>query len=121
MTSWYSFSNFTTTFCSLLKFFEIGPGRPSTQRLRWKGVTFYGTVTNGYGTVLAGENGDHVIWLDDCKVFNRGGRYSGSSQTFGNRYVPYITGGITTEMMNGPGAVLVRDHTILRVCSASQT
>jgi hypothetical protein len=76
-------------------------------------------VTSGYGTVLSGENGNHMTWLDDCKVFNLGGRWSGSSQTFGNRYVHYITGGITTEMMNGPGGELVRDHTVTKVLNGS--
>ncbi|MCE9612832.1 MAG: DUF1565 domain-containing protein [Lentisphaerae bacterium] len=98
---------------------EVGPGRPSTQRLRWHHVTLYCDYAgNAYMTILNGENGNHLVWLDDCKAWNKQGRWAAESLTFGNRYVAYVTGGLTTEMCDGPrGAVLVRDHTIEKITS----
>ena len=40
---------------------------------------------------------------------------------FGNRYIAYVTGGMTTEMDNGPGAVLMRDHRIVKITSDAFT
>ena len=96
---------------------QIGPGRPGTQRLRFRGVTLYCDAKSGYATILAGENGNNSVWLDDCKCYNRQGRWSANSNVFGNRYVGYVTGGITTEMNNGPGADLIRDHEVRRIAS----
>jgi hypothetical protein len=38
-----------------------------------------------------------------------------------NRYVPYVTGGLTTEMDNGPGGVLMRGHQIVKITSDAFT
>lgn len=89
---------------------EIGAGRPGTQRLHFKNVTLFCDVPKGYGTILAGENGKHVVWLDNCKCYNKKGRWAGGTSTFGNRYESYITGGVTTEMGNGPGGSLIHNH-----------
>jgi len=40
---------------------------------------------------------------------------------FGNRYVGYVTGGITTDMDNGPGALLLRNHKIHKITSDALT
>lgn len=100
---------------------EIGPGRPSTQRLRWHRVTLFCDFEGKYATILTGENGKHMAWLDDCKAYNKKGRWAGGTHTFGNRYVAYITGGLTTEMGDGPSAVLIRDHRLEKICSDAWT
>lgn len=101
---------------------EIGPGRPGTDKLRFEKVTLYADPPKrAYNTILAGENGSTIVWLDDCKMYNRKGRWGGGGVVFGNRYVGYVTGGITTEMDNGPGGVLVRNHKIHKITSDALT
>jgi len=101
---------------------EIGPGRPGTDKLRFKNVTLYADPPKrAYNTILAGENGSTVVWLDDCKTYNRKGRWGGGGVVFGNRYVGYVTGGITTDMDNGPGAELLRNHKIHKITSDALT
>jgi hypothetical protein len=100
---------------------EVTGGRPGTERLRWRSLSLVMEAEGKYATILVGENGKHSVWLDDCKVFNRKGRWAADSQTFGNRYVAYVTGGMTTEMANGPAAVLIRDHTIETISSDAWT
>ena len=96
---------------------QIAGGRPSTQRLRFRGVSLYCDAEKGYTPILAGENGKNSVWLDDCKCYNRKGRWAANSNVFGNRYVGYVTGGLTTEMMNGPGADLIRNHEVRKIGS----
>ncbi len=96
---------------------QIAGGRPSTQRLRFRGVSLYCNSEKGYTPILAGENGKNCVWLDDCKCHNRKGRWSANSNVFGNRYVGYVTGGLTTEMMNGPGGDLIRNHEVRKIGS----
>jgi hypothetical protein len=101
---------------------EIGPGRTGTDKLRFKNVALYGDPPKrGYNTILAGENGSTIVWVDECKMYNRKGRWGGGGNAFGNRYVGYVTGGITTEMDNGPGGVLVRNHKIHKITSDALT
>ena len=101
---------------------EIGPGRPGCEKLRFKDVTLYSDPPNRkYNTILSGENGSTIVWLDDCKMYNRKGRWEGGGVVFGNRYVGYVTGGITTDMDNGPGAVLLRNHKIHKITSDALT
>jgi hypothetical protein len=101
---------------------EIGAGRTGTDKLRFHNVTLYSDPpTRAYNTILSGENGSTIVWLDDCKMYNRRGRWAGGGVVFGNRYVGYVTGGITTEMDNGPGGVLVRNHKIHRITSDALT
>jgi len=101
---------------------EIGPGRTGCDKLRFKGVTLYSDPPKrGYNTILAGENGRTSVWVDDCRMYNRKGRWGGGGNAFGNRYVGYVTGGITTEMDNGPGGVLVRNHKIIKITSDALT
>ena len=54
-------------------------------------------------------------------MYNRKGRWDGGGVVFGNRYVGYVTDGITTEMDNGPGGVLVRNHKIQKITSDALT
>lgn len=101
---------------------EIGPGRPGCEKLRFKSVTLYSDPPNRkYNTILSGENGSTIVWLDDCRMYNRKGRWDGGGVVFGNRYVAYVTGGITTEMDNGPGALLLRNHKIHKITSDALT
>ena len=101
---------------------EIGPGRPGTDKLCFRGVTLYSDPpSRAYNTILAGEQGKTVVWVDDCKLYNKQGRWGGGGVAFGNRYVPYVTGGLTTEMDNGPGGVLMRGHQIVKITSDAFT
>ncbi len=100
---------------------EIAGGRPSTQRLRWRNLSVFCDYRGGYTTIMVGENGSHLIWLDNCRAYNKQGRWAADSTTFGNRYVAYVTGGLTTEMNNGPGASLIRDHRIEKIGSDAFT
>jgi hypothetical protein len=100
---------------------EVGPGRPSTQRLLWRGVTLFCDIESTYTSILTGENGNHMVWLDNCKAYNKKGRWAAGAQTFGNRYVAYVTGGVTTEMGNGPTAELIRNHALETITSDAWT
>ena len=96
---------------------QIAGGRPGTQRLRFRGVTLYCDLKGRYGSILDGENGKHSVWLDDCKTYNRQGRWAANANVFGNRYVAYVTGGLTTELTNGPDGVLLRGHEVRPIAS----
>ena len=101
---------------------EIGPGRPGTDKLLFQNVTLYTNPKDrGYNTILAGEQGKTIVWLDNCKCYNKKGRWEGGGNVFGNRYVPYLTGGITTDMSDGPGGVLMRDHKMVKITSDAFT
>lgn len=101
---------------------RIGPGRPGTQRLLFRHVTLFCEADQGrYATILMGENGRHAVWLDDCKTHNTKGRWAANSTPFGNRYTAYVTGGVTTDMGNGPGGSLLRDHVIETLASDAFT
>ncbi len=96
---------------------QIAKGRPGTQRLRFKGVSLYCDADSSYTAILDGENGNHIVWLDDCKCYNKKGRWAANANVFGNNYVGYVTGGLTTELNNGPGATLIRDHEVRKIAS----
>ena len=96
---------------------QIAKGRPGTQRLRFKGVSLFCDAESSYTSILDGENGNHVVWLDDCKSYNRKGRWAANANVLGNRYVGYVTGGLTTELNNGPTATLIRDHEVRTIAS----
>ena len=96
---------------------QIAKGRPGTQRLRFRGVSLYCDAESSYTAILDGENGSHSVWLDDCKTYNRRGRWAANANVFGNRYVGYVTGGLTTELNNGPDARLVRGHEVRTIAS----
>jgi len=101
---------------------ELGPGRPGTDKLCFRNVTLYGDPpTRAYNTILSGEQGRSIVWVDGCKLYNKKGRWEGGGEAFGNRYVAYVTGGLTTEMDNGPGALLMRDHRIVKITSDAFT
>ena len=96
---------------------QIAKGRPGTQRLRFKGVSLYCDADSSYTAILDGENGNHSVWLDDCKCYNKKGRWAANANVFGNRYVAYVTGGLTTELCNGPGGDLIRNHEVRKIAS----
>lgn len=90
---------------------QITKGRPSTDKLYLKNVSVVGDFDSGrYNAILAGENGKNIIWLDNCKVFNKPGRYKGNVSCFANKYVAYVTGGMCTEIQRGTGAELMRNY-----------
>ncbi|MGK2953914.1 MAG: hypothetical protein ACSLEZ_16205, partial [Thiobacillus sp.] len=98
------------------------PGRPGTDKLCFRNLSLYSDPpSRKYNTILSGEQGKSGVWLDDCRLYNRKGRWEGGGVAFGNRYVPYVTGGLTTEMDNGPGAVLMRNHRIVKITSDAFT
>ncbi len=99
---------------------EIGPGpmRPGgMRRLKFRGVTLFCDQKGGYVPILVGEQGAAAVWTDRCRMLNKAGRWAANSNAFGNGYVAFVTGGVTTEMMNGPGGSLVRDHRIETLAS----
>ena len=96
---------------------QIAKGRPGTQRLRFKGVSLYCDADSSYTAILDGENGNHIVWLDDCKCYNKKGRWAANAVVFGNNYIGYVTGGLTTELTNGPGGTLLRDHEVRKIAS----
>jgi len=101
---------------------EIGPGRPGTDKLCFRNVSLYSDPPDRrYNTILAGEQGKSIVWLDNCRLYNRKGRWGGGGEAFGNRYIGYVTGGLTTEMDNGPGALLMRDHCMVKMTSDAFT
>lgn len=94
---------------------EIEGGRPGTERLHFKNVVLFCDRADGrYVSILYGPG--LKIWCDNVKFTNKAGRHAAGSTAF-NAYTPYITGGITTEMMNGPGGRLIRGHTLERIGS----
>ena len=101
---------------------QIGKGRTGTDKLCFRNVTLYADPPKrGYNTILDGANGRTSVWCDNCKFYNRKGRWGGGGNHFGNRYKAYVTGGITTEMDNGPGAILLRNHKIVKITSDALT
>jgi hypothetical protein len=101
---------------------ELGPGRPGTDKLCFRNVTLYSDPPGrAYNTILVGEQNRTIVWVDNCKLYNKKGRWEGGGEAFGNRYIAYVTGGLTTEMDNGPGALLMRDHRIVKITSDAFT
>ena len=88
-------------------------GRTGTDKIHFKNVELYSDVSDGYGTVIMGESGETSAWFDNCKIYNKPGRYAGSTVPFGNRLRAYVTGGITTTMGSGPHAEIIRGHEIV--------
>lgn len=100
----------------------ISAGRPSTDKLKFQAVTLFADRAEGkYSTILAGENGKTQVWVDQCVMLNKQGRWKGNVDVFGNRYGSYITGGLSTQLNNGPGARLMRDHRIEHITSDAFT
>lgn len=99
----------------------ITPGRPGTDKLRFAGLTLASDPSEAkYHTLLTGDNGRSVVWVDDCVLTCRKGREF-SCNAFGNNYPSYVTGGETVELSNAPGAILMRGHRIRSICSDAFT
>ena len=101
---------------------QISSGRPGTQRLRFERITLFADKAQGkYNTIIAGENGKTQVWLDQCVMLNKQGRWKGNVNVLGNRYVSYITGGLSTQLNNGPAARLMRNHRVEHITSDAFT
>ena len=49
---------------------EIGPGRPGTDKLCFRGATLYNDPpSRAYNTILVGEQGKAVVWVDNCELY----------------------------------------------------
>ncbi|MBM4020234.1 MAG: hypothetical protein FJ288_18265, partial [Planctomycetes bacterium] len=71
---------------------ELGPGRPGTDKLCFRNLTLYADPPERrYNAILSGEQGRTVVWLDQCRLYNKKGRWEGGGVAFGNRYVAYVT------------------------------
>lgn len=98
---------------------KIQGGRTGTDKLHFKNVEFFSEQTDGYGAIIMGEGGETMGWFDNCKFYNKAGRYAGSVSVFGNKMRAFVTGGSTSEVANGPQCELVRGHEISSVaCDA---
>jgi len=101
---------------------EVGHGRPNTQRLRWKDLTFYlDDASKSYRVILVGEGGSHSVWLENDKFWNKQGRWAAQCHILGNGYRAYVIGGLTTQMTGGPGSFLLRGHTMQTLCADGYT
>lgn len=96
---------------------EFSAGRPGADKLRFKGVSLFCDAEGKYASIIAGENGSTWCWLDDCRLFNKKGRWACNAQVLGNRMRAYVTGGETFDMANGPGATLQRGHYVHHISS----
>jgi hypothetical protein len=100
---------------------EITAGRPGFDKLRFAGVSLVAEPEKpGYNTILAGENGKHVVWFDGCRMVCSKGREWGAQLT-GNNYPSYITGGEVIDLADGPSARLMRGLRMRRICSDAFT
>lgn len=95
--------------------------RPGTNRLRWKNVTLASNKTGGEGAsayILMGVNIQprHLVWLDDCKAWNKLGQFSAETNVF-NMYTSYLTGGVGMNLWNAPGGTLIRNYTVENITS----
>ncbi|MGN0855427.1 MAG: hypothetical protein ACI4R9_07905 [Kiritimatiellia bacterium] len=91
---------------------KIVGGRTGTERLHFINCELFCDVSDGYGTVIMGEGGRTMAWFDNCRIYNKQGRYAGTTSPFGNRLRAFVTGGITEEITNGPNGELVRNHVV---------
>jgi len=94
---------------------KLRPGRTGTDKLLFRNVVFECDVLDGYGTAVLGEDGSTSAWFDNCVFRNAHGRYAGETTPFGGRLTAYVTGGVTEDMTDGPGAVLIRSHKVRRI------
>ena len=91
---------------------QIKGGRTGCDKLHFKDVTIFSDITSGVSYALGGVDENSVCWLEGCLVRDKGGRSAGRSYTFGNKMTGYVTGGVTTEMGDGPRGKIVRGHLI---------
>lgn len=98
-----------------LKDIRIQGGRTGCDKLRFKDVQIFCSVTGGQGFVLAGADANSLCWLDGCRVYNKQGRSAAMTLIFGNKLTGYVTGGATTETGTGPCCKLLRNHVIKNI------
>lgn len=91
---------------------KIAGGRTGTEKLHFINCELFCDVSDGYGTVIMGEGGQTMAWFDNCRIYNKQGRYAGTTSPFGNRLRAFVTGGVTEDITNGPNGELVRNHEV---------
>ena len=91
---------------------KISSGRTGTEKLHFINCDLFCDVSDGYGTVVMGEGGQTMAWFDNCRMYNRQGRYAGTTTPFGNKLRAFVTGGQTSDISNGPNCELVRNHAV---------
>ena len=84
---------------------EIEGGRPSSDFLRFKDVVIFIDHEGGYRTILVGDGNSptRVVWIDNCVMTNKKGRWAGDTSPFGNGYPAYVTDGVMRDLNNGGG------------------
>lgn len=96
---------------------KIASGRTGTEKLHFINCELYCDVSDGYGTVIMGEGGQTMAWFDNCRIYNRQGRYAGTTSPFGNKLRAFVTGGVTEDLSNGPCCELVRNHEVRSIAN----
>ncbi len=98
---------------------RISSGRTGTEKLHFVNCELYCDILDGYGIVIMGEGGQTMAWFDNCKMYNRRGRYAGMTTPFGNKLRAFVTGGATMDISNGPNAELVRNHLVVNIADCA--
>lgn len=94
-------------------------GRTGTDKLLFRNVELYCDCSDGDSAIILGEGGKSVAWFDNCRFYNKQGRYGGNTTLFGNRLHAFITGGVTEDIGNGPCCEFVRGHQVRNIaCDA---
>lgn len=96
---------------------KIASGRTGTEKLHFINCELFCDVADGYGTVIMGEGGQTMAWFDNCRIYNKQGRYAGSTIPFGNKLRAFVTGGITEDISNGPNCEIVRNHEVRAIAN----
>ena len=96
---------------------KIASGRTGTEKLHFINCELYCDVSDGYGTVIMGEGGQTMAWFDNCRMYNKQGRYAGTTAPFGNKLRAFVTGGVTEDLSNGPNCELVRNHEVRTIAN----
>ncbi len=94
-------------------------GRTGTEKIRFRNVELYCDIDDGYDAIVMGERGETMAWFDNCKFYNKKGRFSGKTVPFGNKLRAFVTGGETTELGAGPSAEIVRGHRISKLAGSA--
>ena len=98
---------------------RIASGRTGTEKLHFINCELCCDVSDGYGAVIMGEGGQTMAWFDNCRIYNRQGRYAGTTTPFGNKLRAFVTGGTTTDLSNGPNCELVRNHEVSNIADCA--
>lgn len=98
---------------------KFSRGRTGTDKLIFRNVELFCDCNEGDSSIILGESGKSVAWFDNCRFYNKQGRYGGNTTLFGNRLHAFVTGGITEDIGNGPCCEFVRGHQVKNIaCDA---